>query len=80
MPAVMSRKHLRGRNSSNRRRLYFADHATGAALSALWYLGKNKVTPETVTTIATAVGPAPFEKLRSADMAAWMSTALGAAA
>ena len=54
--------------------------ATGAALSALWYLGKNNVTPETVTTIAAALGSAEFEKLRSADMPAWMAKALGTAA
>ena len=54
--------------------------ATGAALSALWYLGKNNVTPETVATIAAALGSAEFEKLRSADMPAWIAKALGTAA
>ena len=66
-------------HTSNRRRLQFAGEATGAALSALWYLGRNNVTPETVATIATALGPAQFEKLRSADMPAWMAAALAAA-
>ena len=66
-------------HTSNRRRLQFAGEATGAALSALWYLGRNNVTPETVATIATALGPAQFEKLRSADMPAWMAAALVAA-
>ena len=67
-------------HTSNRRRLQFAGEATGVALSALWYLGKNNVTPETVTTIAAALGSAQFEKLRSADMPAWMAKALGTAA
>ena len=67
-------------HTSNRRRLQFAGEATGAALSALWYLGRNNVTPETVATIAAALGPAEFEKLRSADMPAWMVAALAAAA
>ena len=67
-------------HTSNRRRLQFAGEATGAALSALWYLGKNNVTPETVTAIAAALGSAQFEKLRSADMPAWMAKALGTAA
>ena len=64
-------------HTSNRRRLQFAGEATGVALSALWYLGKNNVTPEAVATIAAALGPAQFEKLRSADMPAWMANALG---
>ena len=66
-------------HTSNRRRLQFAGETTGVALSALWYLGRNNVTPETVATIATALGPAEFDKLRSADMPAWMAKALGAA-
>ena len=66
-------------HTSSRRRLQFAGEATGTALSALWYLGKDNVPPEAVTTIATALGPAEFEKLRSADMPAWMTKALAAA-
>ena len=65
-------------HTSNRRRLQFAGEAAGAALAALWYLGRNNVTPKTVATIATALGPAEFEKLRSADMPAWMAAALAA--
>ena len=63
-------------HTSSRRRLQLAGEPTGAALSALWYLGKNNVNPETVATIATALGPAEFEKLRSAAMPAWMAKAL----
>ena len=66
-------------HTSSRRRLQFAGEATGTALSALWYLGKDNVSPEAVTTIAAALGPAEFEKLRSADMPAWMTKALAAA-
>ena len=63
-------------HTSNRRRLQFAGEATGAALSALWYLGKNNVTPETAATIEAALGPAEFRRLRSADMPAWMTRVL----
>ena len=67
-------------HTSNRRRLQFAGEATGVALSALWYLGKNNVTPETVATIAASLGPSAFEQLRSADLPAWMTKALADAA
>ena len=67
-------------HTSNRRRLQFAGETAGLALSALWYLGKDNVTPETVDAIESALGVADFEKLRSADMPAWMTRALGAAA
>ena len=48
-------------HTSNRHRLHFAAEATGVALSALWYLGKNNVTPETVATIAPSLGRSAFE-------------------
>ena len=67
-------------HTSNRRRLQFAGETTGLALSALWYLGKDNVIPETVATIKSALSPMEFEKLRSADMPAWMTRALGVAA
>ena len=66
-------------HTSNRRRLQFAGEAAGDALSALWYLGKNNVTPDTVATIESALGPAEFRRLRSADMPAWMTEAFAAA-
>ena len=65
-------------HTSNRRRLQFAGETTGLALCALWYLGKDNVTPETVATIKSVLSPVEFEKLRSADMPAWMTTALAA--
>ncbi len=65
-------------HTSNRRRLQFAGEAAGVALSALWYLGKNNVSPKTVATIEAALGPAEFQRLRSADMPAWMTKALAA--
>ena len=67
-------------HTANRRRLQFAGEPTGAALSALWYLGKSNVTPETVASIKAALAPAEFEKLRSADMPAWMHKAFADAA
>ena len=67
-------------HTSNRRRLQFAGEPTGAALSALWYLGKDNVTPGTVATIEAALAPAEFEKLRSADIPAWMQRALAGSA
>ena len=67
-------------HTSNRRRLQFAGETAGLALSALWYLGKDNVTAETVAAIESTVGAEEFEKLRSADVPAWMATALNASA
>ena len=53
-------------HTANRRRLQFAGEPTAAAISALWYLGKDNVTPETVATIEAALGPSESKKLRSA--------------
>ena len=67
-------------HTSNRRRLQFAGETVGLALSALWYLGEENVTPETVATIESALGAEEFDKLRSADVPAWMAAALDASA
>ena len=65
-------------HTSNRRRLQFSGQTAGLALSALWYLGRDNVTSDTVATIESALSPAEFDKLRSADMPAWMTRALDA--
>ena len=44
-------------NTSNRRPLQFSSDPTGAALSALWCLGKDNVTLETVATIEATSDP-----------------------
>ena len=67
-------------HTSNRRRLQYAGEPAGLALSALWYLGKDNVTRQTVVTIRSALGPVDFEKLRSADMPAWMAKSLDTSA
>ena len=66
-------------HTSNRRRLQFAGETTGLALSALWYLGKENVTLETIAKIESVLNPAEFEKLRAADMPEWMTRVLDAA-
>ena len=63
-------------HTSNRRRLQFAGEAPGLALAALWYLGKDNVTRETITAIRAAIGEDEYERLRSADVPAWMTAVL----
>ena len=65
-------------HTSNHRRLQFAGEVAGLALAALWHLGKDNVTAETVATIKSAVGAEEFEKLRSADVPGWLAVALDA--
>lgn len=63
-------------HTTSHRRLQFAGKKTGLALSALWYLGKENVTRNTVSHIKAGLSPTEFEKLRSANLPAWMSAAL----
>lgn len=72
----IGRISVRMTHTSNRRRLQFAGEVAGAALSALWYLGKSNVTPEVIARIEGTLGPEEFQRLRSADMPAWMAKAL----
>ncbi len=69
---------VRLRHTSNRRLLQFPGEPAGVALSALWYLGKEEVTPETVARIAKVLRPEDFAKLRTAAMPAWMAAAFDA--
>lgn len=64
-------------HTSNRRRLQFAGEPAGLAIAALWYLGSENTTPETVAQIESAIGPEEFGKLRSANLPAWMTNMLG---
>lgn len=66
-------------HTANRRRLQFAGTPAGLALVALWYLGRDNVTPETMDKIRSALPADEFEKLCSADLPAWMRKVLDAA-
>ena len=65
-------------HTTNRRLLQFAGKPEGLALAALWYFGKSHVTPETVAKIKEGLSPAEFSNLSSADIPAWMASALNA--
>ncbi len=59
------------------RKLALAGRPAGEALAALWYLGKESVTPEVIAVIRHKLPPKEFEALRHARsrMPAWMSDA-----
>ncbi len=63
-------------HTSNHRRLQFAGERTGIALSALWYLGKDNVNQKAISRIQSGLSAEEFERLRSADIPAWMAAAL----
>jgi len=60
------------------RKLALAGRPAGQALSALWYLGRDEVTPDTFRQIAGKLPPDEFEALcaAKASMPAWMVRAL----
>ena len=60
------------------RKLAMAGRPAGLALAALWYLGKNEVTPALVEKLRRKLGASEFEVLKSATgaMPAWMSDAI----
>jgi hypothetical protein len=60
------------------RKLILAGRPAGQALSALWYLGRNEVTPATFKRIAEKLSSTEFQALRAAKaaMPAWMVQAL----
>lgn len=60
------------------RKLALAGRPAGLALAAMWYLGKNEVTPALVEKIRHKLGSDEFTVLKSAtrSMPAWMSDAI----
>lgn len=63
-------------HTTSHRRLQFAGKRVGLALTALWYLGKKNVTQESIAMIKTGLSPKEFKTLKSADVPAWLRTAL----
>lgn len=57
------------------RKLALAGRPAGVALTALWYLGKEQMTPEVVKTIEAGLAPEEFTALCAAksQMPAWMA-------
>jgi predicted transcriptional regulator of viral defense system len=60
------------------RKLTLAGRPAGLALAAMWYLGKEEVTPAIVEKIRSKLGTVEFEALKSVthSMPAWMSDAI----
>jgi hypothetical protein len=60
------------------RKLALAGKPSGLALSALWYLGKEQVTPGTIRAIREKLTPEAFEEFRTetSAMPAWMADTL----
>jgi len=61
-----------------RRKLALFGRPSGLALSALWYLGKERVTTSTIKTIREKLTPQAFEEFRAErpSMPAWMAYTL----
>ena len=60
------------------RKLALSGRPSGLALSALWYLGKEQVSPRTIKTIQENLTPEAFEefKAETRSMPAWMADTL----
>lgn len=63
-------------HTSSRRKLQHAGKKPGLALTALWYLGKEQVTVETIRRIREGLSREEFETLRSTSMPEWMRGAI----
>lgn len=60
------------------RKLELAGREAGLGLNALWYLGKENVTPSVIEKIKSKMSPSEFETLKSSTtaMPAWMADAI----
>ena len=60
------------RHVSNRK-LQFAGKRSGLALSALWYLGTERVGVKEIETVRQRLTADEFEQLRAANMPGWLN-------
>ena len=58
------------------RKLQLAGKKSGLALSALWYMGKEGLRQNIIEQVCSQLGPGELQELLSADMPAWMASAL----
>lgn len=63
---------------ASHRKLLLAGKPSGLALSALWYLGKDNVNSNVLSTIRAGLTAEEFEILKNTDMPAWMTNAIEA--
>jgi hypothetical protein len=66
-------------NHVGSRKLALVGRPSGEALAALWYLGRNGVTPSVVQAIRSKLSTSEFEALRTSRKPSWMSDAFFAA-
>ncbi|MFY1026498.1 hypothetical protein CFY87_00410 [Actinobacillus seminis] len=59
-------------HTSNQRKLQYAGTKIGLAISALWYLGRNLVTPSVISTLKSYLSTEEFTTLRNANLTNWM--------
>ena len=57
------------------RKLYLAGTRPGLGLSALWYLGKDMVTKDTIAQIHSHLSEEEFTLLKKVDKPTWMAAA-----
>ena len=61
---------------ANSRLLAFGNGPVGIVFAALWYMGKNQVTPETLKTVRGKLTSSEFSELRrSAQLPPWLTEA-----
>ncbi|WP_338883395.1 DUF6088 family protein [Xenorhabdus sp. TH1] len=63
-------------HTSSQRKLQYAGTKIGMAISALWYLGKESVTPATVEQVRSLMSEDEFGLLKTCKLPAWMSSVI----
>ncbi|OTA18144.1 hypothetical protein Xbed_03215 [Xenorhabdus beddingii] len=63
-------------HTSSQRKLQYAGTKVGMAISALWYLGKEAVTPTIVEQIRNLMSEEEFCLLKNCKLPAWLSSAI----
>ncbi len=63
-------------HTSNQKKLQYTGTNIGLAISALWYLGKELVTPDVINKIKSNLNNDEFNLLKNANLTDWMYNAI----
>ncbi|WP_439259080.1 DUF6088 family protein [Lonepinella sp. BR2930] len=73
---IIGNQRVKLLHTSNQRRLQHAGTQVGLVISALWYLGKEGVTPNMIKLIQSYLSEDEYIMLKNANLASWIHKAI----
>ncbi|WP_439257734.1 DUF6088 family protein [Lonepinella sp. BR2271] len=76
---IIANQQVKLVHTSNQRKLQYAGTQVGLVISALWYLGKEIVTPNMIKIIQNYLSEEEYIMLKNANLASWIHKTISSA-